>query len=115
LPPELEAAFGAGVTEEQRVEWKEWVSRYRSTLEQEGLNEEDRRKLQNEANPKFIPRQHLLQLAIDEAEKGQFEELKTLMKVLERPYEDQSNAEKYSRPPSEDMVKPGVTFLSCSS
>ncbi|KXZ56039.1 hypothetical protein GPECTOR_2g1591 [Gonium pectorale] len=68
------------------------------------------------ACPKFIPRQHLLQWAIEAAERGEYGELEALLEVLERPYDEQPEAPaKYSSLPPEDMVRPGVCMLSCSS
>jgi len=40
--------------------------------------------VQNATNPKFIPRQHLLQYSIDAAEEGDFSELRTLMDLVTR-------------------------------
>eukprot|EP00967_Tisochrysis_lutea_P148993 scaffold285514_cov17-Tisochrysis_lutea.AAC.1 len=51
-------------------------------LRKEGVPDEERMAAQNAANPKFIPRQHLLQYAIDDAENGDFSELARLMEVV---------------------------------
>ena len=60
---------------------------------------------------------HLIQYAIEDAEKGDTGELEALLDVLSRPYDDQPDADsKYSSPPPPDMEnKPGVCMLSCSS
>lgn len=71
---------------------------------------------QDAVNPKYVPRQHLLQYAIESAEQGDFSAVNSLLDVLRRPYLDQGPAaEKYSQPPPPDMVRPGVCYLSCSS
>ena len=115
IPNTLRAAFGEELTDELSVTWMEWIAAYKEALRKDGLPEEERVQKQNAANPKFIPRQHLLQVAIEEAEKGNFEELERLMEVLKKPYDDQPDADKYCQPPTKDMIRPGVCYLSCSS
>lgn len=115
IPKALERTFGETLNEEQRVSWMEWISSYREALSKHGLPEEDRVRVQDSVNPKYIPRQHLLQKAIDEAEKGEFGELERLMEILKCPYEEQLDAEAYCQPPPEEMIRPGVCYLSCSS
>jgi uncharacterized protein YdiU (UPF0061 family) len=57
-----------------------------------------------------------LQYAIEAAEEGDYSELHTLLDLLRRPYEEHPGADpKYSAPPPEEMVRPGVCMLSCSS
>ncbi|PNG98980.1 hypothetical protein TSOC_015249, partial [Tetrabaena socialis] len=86
-------------------------------LRADGRPEAERQAAQRRACPKFVPRQHLLQWAIDAAEKGDYSELEALMAVLERPYDEQPEAPaKYSsRPPAEMANKAGICRLSCSS
>lgn len=56
------------------------------------------------------------QYAIDSAATGDYSELEQLMEVLQRPYDEQPDADpKYSAPPPAEMVRPGVCYLSCSS
>ncbi|KXZ41626.1 hypothetical protein GPECTOR_355g116 [Gonium pectorale] len=85
-------------------------------LRADGQPDAARQAAQRLACPKFIPRQHLLQWAIEAAERGEYGELEALLEVLERPYDEQPEAPaKYSSLPPEDMVRPGVCMLSCSS
>ena len=58
----------------------------------------------------------ILQYSIEAAERGDFSELERLMTVLRTPYQDQGpEYRKYQQPPPQDMVRMGVTCLSCSS
>jgi serine/tyrosine/threonine adenylyltransferase len=66
-------------------------------------------------NPCYVPRQHLLQYAIDAATQKDYSELHTLLQVLRNPYTEQPGMEKYAQPPPAEMVKPGICQLSCSS
>eukprot|EP01026_Neomeris_dumetosa_P044757 TRINITY_DN37913_c0_g1_i2.p2 TRINITY_DN37913_c0_g1~~TRINITY_DN37913_c0_g1_i2.p2 ORF type:complete len:263 (-),score=26.92 TRINITY_DN37913_c0_g1_i2:292-1080(-) len=115
LPDELLAAIGGKLSEERELEWTQWVNLYRQKLLEEGMDESERIKIQNAVNPVYIPRQHLLQIAINSAEKGDFSELDHLMSVLKSPFEVQEGAKKYRQPPPPEMIKPGITCLSCSS
>ena len=70
----------------------------------------------NQANPKFIFRNYLAQLAIDELEKGDDTFLKRLTHVLERPYEEHDADEDLAaKRPNWAATRPGCATLSCSS
>ena len=59
------------LSEEREKVWKSWVSQYRAALKK-GLDEDKRKELQNSVNPVYIPRNHLLQEVISEAEAGNY-------------------------------------------
>ena len=61
--------------EEQQENWKEWLTQYKTVLKSEGQSSEQRIQQQNSANPCYIPRNHLLQKAIEKAEKRDFSEV----------------------------------------
>jgi uncharacterized protein YdiU (UPF0061 family) len=70
----------------------------------------------NRANPKYVPRNYLAQLAIDAAEQGDTSVLERLMKVLEHPYDEQPEHEDLAaRQPEWARNKAGCSALSCSS
>ncbi|KAG2441588.1 hypothetical protein HXX76_003209 [Chlamydomonas incerta] len=119
LPGRLAAALNRGqpLSEERAAAWQQWLQAYRARLRADGTPDAQRQAAQRAACPKFIPRQHLLQWAIEAAEQGDYSELEALMQVLERPYDEQPEAPaKYSAPPPPEMEgRPGVCMLSCSS
>ncbi|PNW71311.1 hypothetical protein CHLRE_16g648900v5 [Chlamydomonas reinhardtii] len=119
LPGRLAAALNRGqpLSEERAAAWRQWLQAYQARLRADGTPDAERQAAQRLACPKFIPRQHLLQWAIEAAEQGDYSELEALMEVLERPYDEQPEAPaKYSAPPPPDMEgRPGVCMLSCSS
>lgn len=80
-----------------------------------GVGDEERKALMNSVNPKYILRNYLCQSAIDMAEQGDFDEVRRLLKVIERPYDEQPGMEKYARLPPAWAYRPGVRMLSCSS
>lgn len=69
----------------------------------------------NSVNPKYVLRNYLCQSAIDAAELGDFGEVRRLLKLLQRPYDEQPGMEKYARLPPAWAYRPGVCMLSCSS
>jgi uncharacterized protein YdiU (UPF0061 family) len=48
------------------------------------MPEAERVALQQAASPKYVPRQHLLQYAIEAAEEGDFSKTQELLEVLRR-------------------------------
>lgn len=92
-----------------------WLNKWRDCLEEAGWTDEQRREVQEKVNPVYVPRQHLLQIAIDAADKGDYTELHQLMKVLETPFTEQEGMQRYAGKPPADMVRPGISMLSCSS
>lgn len=84
-------------------------------LSASGTSDEERKASMNCVNPKYILRNYLCQSAIDAAEQGDFGEVRNLLKVMERPFDDQPGMEKYARLPPAWAYRPGVCMLSCSS
>ena len=66
-----------------------WGSRYRERLRREPGDDADRVLRMNRVNPKFVLRNHLAEVAIRDAQAGDFAELHRLLKVLQRPFDDQ--------------------------
>ena len=66
----------------------------------------------NGINPKYILRNHLAQAAIDKAQQHDFSEIKFLLNLLSKPYDEQAEFDTYALPPPADLDKVEV---SCSS
>jgi hypothetical protein len=60
------------------------LAAYQQQLQADGLPEAERTAVQRAASPKYIPRQHLLQWAIEAAEAGDFSKTRELLDVLRR-------------------------------
>jgi uncharacterized protein YdiU (UPF0061 family) len=85
----------------------EWATRWRQRLREERGDPVARREVMRRANPLFIPRNHLVEEAISAAVRRQdFEPFETLVAVLARPFDDQPERARYTRPPKpEEAVR----------
>jgi uncharacterized protein YdiU (UPF0061 family) len=73
-----------------------WVAQYRDRLRAENSIDNARAVAMNAANPKYILRNHLAQEAIHQAQQGDFSETRRLLKVLERPFDEQPEHAAYA-------------------
>ncbi|MEH6561607.1 MAG: protein adenylyltransferase SelO family protein, partial [Marinobacter sp.] len=89
-----------------------WLERYAQRLENETRTHDEREHEMRRANAKYILRNYLAQQVILEAQNGDYEPMKELIKVLERPYDEQPEHEKYAALPP-DWGK--HISISCSS
>ncbi|GAY49937.1 hypothetical protein CUMW_122920 [Citrus unshiu] len=103
------------IGKERKEAWISWVLSYIQELLSSGISDEERKALMNSVNPKYVLRNYLCQSAIDAAELGDFGEVRRLLKLMERPYDEQPGMEKYARLPPAWAYRPGVCMLSCSS
>jgi len=93
-----------------------WAAKYRARLRAEGSRDADRRQRMDRVNPKYVLRNHLAETAIrrargDDGERD-FGEVARLLKVLERPFDEQPESEAYAAEPP-DWAR--ALELSCSS
>ena len=80
-----------------------WAAEWRSRLEVESISTETRFAVMCRANPKFIPRNHLVQAVIDAAVVRQdFQPFEELLEVVTHPYEDRPELERYATPARSD-------------
>lgn len=91
-----------------------WLGTYAERVGADGWPE--RVEAMNAANPRFVPRNYLAQIAIDEAERGEFTALHELMEVLRQPYDEQPGKERFAeKRPELARHRAGCSMLSCSS
>jgi uncharacterized protein YdiU (UPF0061 family) len=76
-----------------------WAEQYRARLRQEGSVDAERRVAMHAVNPKYVLRNYLAQVAIEKAQNGDFEEVRRLLAVLERPFDEQPGHEAYAALP----------------
>jgi uncharacterized protein YdiU (UPF0061 family) len=112
--PSLEPLRRAFYTGEPRPVLEKWLERYAARVRDE--DKEKRLLRMNRANPKYVPRNYLAQLAIDALEQGDSSVLERLMKVLARPYDEQPEHDALAeRRPEWARHRAGCSALSCSS
>ena len=93
----------------------QWLEHYAQVVHQQGTGAQ-RKGSMNTVNPKFVLRNYLAQLAIDDAEKGDFAYVNKLLDVLRKPYDEQPENEIYAaKRPEWARTRVGCSMLSCSS
>jgi len=75
-----------------------WFSDYRRRLQQESVADDDRQRAMKQENPAIVLRNWLAQRAIEQAERGDYQELSRLHEALRTPFDDRSD-DYASRPP----------------
>ncbi|MBK54689.1 MAG: hypothetical protein CMB51_02045 [Euryarchaeota archaeon] len=107
---QLEPAF-YNVQTSNHVNWNIWLNKYLSNT-----YDENRAKM-NLINPKYVLRNWMAQLAIDDAEKEDYAKIELLTNLLKDPYGENHDFEKdwFRRRPEWALNRPGCSMLSCSS
>lgn len=104
------------LTDEYKETLCKWLRAYQNAITSEGISNKQRKHKMNQVNPKYVLRNYLAQLAIDDAEKGDFELVNTLLECLRHPYDEQVDMEQFAeKRPEWARVRAGCSMLSCSS
>ena len=99
-----------------KTSWFSWMERYLEQLNFETNSDEQRKKAMNLVNPKYVLRNYMAQLAIEAAEKEDFNLINELYILLKYPYDEQPEFEKwFAKRPDWARNKVGCSMLSCSS
>jgi uncharacterized protein YdiU (UPF0061 family) len=78
-----------------------WAIGWRLRLKEESVSGVDRAESMRKVNPAFIPRNHLVEGAINAAvERQDFQPFEELLDITSRPYDDKPGQERYSSPAS---------------
>lgn len=104
------------ISEEIKISWNNWFLKYQNRLEKENLTHLERKEKMDAVNPKYVLRNYMAQLAIDDANKGDYKLIDELYQLLKKPYEEQPENEKwFAKRPEWARNKIGCSMLSCSS
>jgi uncharacterized protein YdiU (UPF0061 family) len=83
-----------------RERFDAWAARYRARLQLENSVDAERRLRMNAANPKYVLRNYLAEVAIRKARDDKdFSEIERLHKLLARPFDEQPENEAYAALP----------------
>ena len=97
-------------------QWNDWFESYDVRLKKESLLDTERKTKMNAVNPKYVLRNYMSQLAIDDANKGNYKLIDELFQLLKKPYNEQPENEKwFAKRPDWARHKVGCSMLSCSS
>ena len=104
------------ISNEVKDTWSLWFKKYANRLQKELISSEERKQKMDAVNPKYVLRNYMSQMAIDEADKGNYTLIDELFQLLKKPYETQPEQEKwFSKRPEWARNKVGCSMLSCSS
>lgn len=82
-----------------------WLAQWRARLAVETRDDAARQAAMRAVNPIYIPRNHLVEAALDAAvEDGDLEPLQDLRAVLQTPFTAQPGQERYEQPPGPEEV-----------
>ena len=93
-----------------------WVQDYLAEAKRQNQDDDTRQQLMQSTNPKYLLRNYLAQVAIDDAENGDYKKIDTLLAVLRHPYDEQPEHDEYAQKrPEWARHRAGCSMLSCSS
>jgi len=97
-------------------QWTDWLTHYAERLNREGIDDANRKSAMNAINPKYVLRNYMAQLAIDDANNGSYDLIEELFELLKNPYDEQAHQQKwFAKRPDWAKNKVGCSMLSCSS
>ena len=89
-----------------------WLNKWKDRLYTLALPDLDRRKLMQRSNPWIIPRNHQIELAIQESLEGDYFRFNNLVEALKKPYKRQIKYAAFSKPPRSNEI---VTKTHCGT
>jgi uncharacterized protein YdiU (UPF0061 family) len=79
--------------------WDAWAARWRSRIAEESATAEVRSAAMRRVNPAYIPRNHLVEAALDAAaEREDFGPFEELLGVVTKPFEERDGLERFAAP-----------------
>ena len=100
-----------GNNELNDLAFNEWLPRWHALIDTQAGGMVAAQRLMQQVNPVAIPRNHLVQAALDDAEeeKGSFEPFEQLLQVIQTPFDQRHANTRYTQAPAAD-AKPYVTY-----
>ncbi len=104
------------IQDKKEEKWNDWFIDYDKRLKLEEATDQQRQIKMNAVNPKYVLRNYMAQLAIDDANEGKYGLIDDLFQMLKNPYSNQPKHEKwFAKRPEWARHKAGCSMLSCSS
>ena len=85
--------MGSGIsaaTNQPGSDWDNWQQRWRKRLAQQQLTQSEALQLMRAHNPEVIPRNHLVEPALQAANSGDMQQFNKLLEALKQPYQRQA-------------------------
>ncbi len=82
----------------KNVEFINWKNEWKKRSELNNSTKEKQIKLMRKNNPTVIPRNHKVEEALAEADKGSLNKMIKLLAILKNPYDNQNNIQEYQTP-----------------
>lgn len=79
--------------------WADWLNKWAVAHEKERLTLSERQAVMRRSNPRYIPRNHLMERMIEEAMAGDFSLFHTLNTIYRNPFDTQAEFEQFAAPP----------------
>ena len=84
---------------------KNWIRKWKKRLLLEDTPNDKIINLMNKTNPKVIPRNHLLEEALNDAiDYSNFDKFFKMLKIIQSPYDQSFNDKRYIYPPSQNEI-----------
>lgn len=96
--------FRALMREEMHESFTDWLERWNALINQQPGGKQAALDIMAQVNPVVIPRNHLVQAALDEAEQGSMTSFNKLLKACATPYDAAHEGTVYAKPPPADTA-----------
>ena len=97
--------FVKNVKDKKRL--NSWVSKWKKRLSKENLSFKNLSEKMENTNPLYIPRNHVVERIIESSvSKNDFTEMKRFLKVIQKPFSEDSLTTEYTVSPKKDEIVP---------
>ena len=86
----------------KHVFFKEWIVKYKDRIKLEKKDKYILKNIKEKNNPKIIPRNHIVEKFIKEAENNNFENIKSFLNVIKKPYDSYKIPDNLKKLPSNE-------------
>jgi serine/tyrosine/threonine adenylyltransferase len=106
---DLSQEIGSEEGPKNRSEFKPWLEKWKNAIDN-SIEMQQAKQLMKLHNPAFIPRNHLVEQALDEAINGDLSLFLKLYGIVSHPYKYQNKLNKFMEPPDSDFERSYQTF-----